>query len=250
MEIYPAYLKVCTDAIKSDLVFKNFRNRPAYHSVVEGIPGWMGIEYVNYIEEHYPHLLLHLDKFLIGDQIGRPKMYYYPSLKVYMSSVTCRYIKILGDLTMLFGPLNNLDIVEIGAGYGGQCKIIHDYIKPKSYTIIDLPPALELTKKYLKQFGITDVKFKSPKNNLFDRYSLCISNYAFSEFDRKYQDFYVDKVINNSERGYMICNFFGKNALQERSDCFTKEEIQKIKSSGEILPEEPCSTEGNFLYIW
>jgi hypothetical protein len=217
---------------------------------VEGVPVELGAEYAFYIEAYYPHLLKHMHKFITNDNVGNPIKYNYSVLGKPISSVTVRYIKILGDLLELFGDLKEMDIVEIGAGYGGQCKIIHDYCKPKSYTIIDLHEANKLSEKYLRHFGIKDVKCKTPDDVLKESYSLCISNYAFAEFDRQYQDLYAEKVISKSDRGYMICNFFGKYRIKERPDGMSKEEISKLKITGKVLSEDPQSIEGNFLYVW
>ena len=250
MKIYAAYIKDCVFAAASEKAFKTFRRKPAYHTVVEGVPKELGRKYVIYVKEKYPYLLQYIDKFATNDKIGSPVLYYYDEIKREISSVTCRYIKILGDLIKFFGSFEDMDIVEVGAGYGGQCKIIYDYCKPRSYTIIDLPEANKLTKKYLKRFGITDVKFKTPGSELNEKYSLCISNYAFAEFDRVYQDLYVEKIIKNTDKGYMICNFFGEYEIKERPNGLTETEIKKLKSSGERLSEDPMTIRGNFLYIW
>jgi putative sugar O-methyltransferase len=250
MNVYPAYLKVCSAAAVNDKIFQSFRKKEAYHTVVEGVPVELGKQHADYIKEKYPFLLSYIDKFATNDNIGQPIKYYYSTFNRYISSVTVRYIKILGDLISLFGSLEKMDVVEIGAGYGGQCKIIYDYCKPKSYTIIDLPEANKLSAKFLKKFGITDIIFKTPDDILNDQYSLCISNYAFAEFDRAYQDMYAEKIIKKSERGYMICNFFGKYIIKEHPNRLTREEIEKLKPTGKILKEDPISIEGNFLYVW
>jgi len=49
----------------------------------------------------------------------------------------------------LFGLLDDAKIVEIGGGYGGQCKIIYDCFEPISYLMIDLGELLKLQEKYL-----------------------------------------------------------------------------------------------------
>lgn len=250
MREYPRYIRICADAVSDDTFFKGFRQARGYHKVVEGVPEELGGKYVSYIKDHYSYLLSHMEIFATNDLVGNPKMYYYEDLGREISSVTCRYIKILGDMIELFDTLDNLDIVEIGAGYGGQCKIIHDYCKPRSYTIVDLPEAGKLAKKYLKYFGINSVKFKTPDSIFNEKYSLCISNYAFAEFDRKYQDFYAENIIKKSDKGYMVCNFFGKYTIKEKPDRFTQQEICDLKPTGKVFPEDPVSAECNFLYVW
>ena len=250
MDIYPQYIQACKEALNSEKFFIKFRKNAAYHSVIEGVPGYLGQEYIDYIIVNYPHLLSYMDKFVITDNIGTPAKYNYNGMRYPISSVTSRYIKILGDLLFYFSPLEDLDIVEIGAGFGGQCKIMYDFVVPRSYTIIDLPEAWQLAEKYLSRFGIHEVKFKSPVDILDEKYSLCISNYGFSEFGREYQDLYAEKVIKNSDKGYMICNFFGEYTVKDRIGGFTKNEIKGLKPTGKILPEKPLSLKGNFLYLW
>lgn len=250
MKEYPAYLKVCSLAIKDDTVFKKFRKIQPYHNVVEGVPGNLGMDYLLWVKENEPDILRYISKFATNDTVGSPTVYPYGGLEAPMSSTTCRYIKVLAELVHIFGSLKDLDIIEIGGGYGGQCKIICEYEKPKSYTIVDLPEASALAEKYLRYFGIDYVLCKTAATYHKKGYSLCISNYAFSEFDRRYQEFYAEHIINYAKQGYMLCNFFGENVVPGREDCFTKEEIFNLKPMGRILPEEPATTEGNFLYVW
>lgn len=250
MKIYAEYLKICTDAVIHEGVFKNFRRYSSYHTVVEGIPFKMSYKYIEWIKKEFPFMLRHIDKFITSDDIGNPIKYYDKVIQRSISATTCRYIKILAEMIDFFGRLDDMDIIEIGGGYGGQCKIIYDYVTPRSYTIVDLVEPCKLTAKCLGYFGIKNVILKTP-DDLFDKsYSLCISNYSFTEFDRKYQDFYAEKIIKNSDKGYMICNFFEENDLQERRGGFTKKEINNLKPTGSIFPEQPLTSKGNFLYVW
>ena len=52
----------------------------------------------------------------------------------------------LSDLRALLGSLDDLDIIEIGGGYGGQCFVTSVVHSPKSYTLVDLEPCLALQK--------------------------------------------------------------------------------------------------------
>ena len=77
-----------------------------------------------------------------------------------ISATTARYIKNLSDLINLFGSLDGMRIAEIGGGYGGLCKIISDQFELDSYTLFDLPDCLDLSKKFLDNFGIDNVNTK------------------------------------------------------------------------------------------
>jgi len=250
MRIYSQYIKICNDAVQNERLFIRFRANNTYHNVLESVPKEKGQEYASYIAKYYPYLLLYQDRFVTNDNIGKPTMHKFDEFEYQISCATCRYIKILGDLLYYFGDLSKLNIVEIGGGYGGQCKIIYNYCSPESYTIIDLHEPVKLTKKYLGRFGINKIIYKTPLDDIEGNYDLCISNYAFSEFDRKYQNLYAEKIINKSDMGYMICNFFGKNNMKDKPDRYTKEEIRNLKKEGKILKEIPLSAEGNFIYIY
>jgi hypothetical protein len=146
---------------------------------------------------------------------------------------------VLGDLINLMGTLDNKDIVEIGIGYGGQCKMVYDLFKPKSYTLIDHPSVIELAKKYLKEFDIDPVQ----KVGNFD---LLISNYAFTEIDRSFQDKYKDYFISQSKKGYITCNWFGVR----KDNGMNKDEISNLHPKGHFIPEEPLTGINNCIYIW
>jgi len=242
---YSKYLKICQQAVEDEKAFKTFRNHVEYVAVVEACGQSHGADYLSVIEKNYPYLLSYISRFISSDEIGSPAVFHYSGMNEALSPTTLRYIKVLGDLMNLFDELDDMDIVEIGGGYGGQCKIIYDVTSPRSYTIVDLPEALKLSEKYLKCFGIKNVKFKIPDDNFDTPYSLCISNYAFSEVSYEYQKKYAEKIIEHCDRGYMICNHFSK----EKSKLMYDLEIFKSRE-GRFSPEEPLTGINNILYTW
>ena len=110
-------------------IFKNFRTLPIFRIVIEGIS-----------IEGGAHLLLRLKRnhfFIDALHLIRTSENFEPSciLKLHVngknvniSPTTARYCNNTINLINLFG-LNVLsrNIVEIGGGYGGECKIIHDF---------------------------------------------------------------------------------------------------------------------------
>ena len=110
--------------------------------------------------------------------------------------------------------LNNIDIIEIGGGYGGLCFFIYNLaslfnITIKSYSIFDLKYPLLLQKKYLENLNINNVNFadldciKNIKENSF-----LISNYAFSEISMDIQKIYTEKLLNPyTSHGFLAWNF-------------------------------------------
>ena len=124
-----------------------------------------------------------------------------------ISPSTLRYIKVLADIKNNFETADQLDICEIGIGYGGQCRIINAYFKPATYCLVDIQPALALTKRFLDNYILHSTLTYKTMNELGQRdYDLVLSNYAFTELPRTIQDIYLNKVILNSKRGYITYN--------------------------------------------
>ena len=254
------YPKFCEIAAKEDVIFQDFKRNPKYQYVLEHLDLNQGLDYLAVITRSYPFILNKIEKFRENDRLGNPLTYYYGSLYGNLSPSTLRYMKVAGELVDLFGDLSNKKIIEIGGGYGGQCKIISDLTGFNSYTLIDLPECCLLAEKYLKTLNVNNTYFISsrnlptspdrcrPKEKLYD---LVISNYAFSEITSDEQIEYIDKIINKSKSGYITCNF--------TSDFFylTSLSLEEILSlitipgrKIQVLPEEPNSFPGNTLIIW
>ena len=189
--------------------FRMFKRLPGIETI-EGVPPTQGAEYRDIVLHQTPDLLVYLDKFKENDKYGDPKTSEYQ--EGMMSPTTWRYIKVLSDLQVLFGDLADWDIVEIGAGYGGQCKIINDVYDIGSYTIYDLGPVSELIRKYLVETGTEALcEISTPDFRRMDRadartYDLAISNWAWSECTKQMQDLYIEHILRRSKRGYVTFN--------------------------------------------
>lgn len=232
------YQNLCLATVSDDKLFQDFRRQTTFRDMYEHVTYEEGLVYIDEIKKTNRELLNHIDFFCCNDRIGNPITYYYKEFGFDIAPTTLRYIKVLSDLIKLFGSLEGKDIVEIGGGYGGQCRIIHQMFKPKSYTLIDVPEANQLVEKYLRQFAIY------PKAQ-FEHYDLFISNYAFTEIARRYQDLYKTEFIDKSDAGYMTCNFY-----HVPGDMMTFNDILKLKSKFKILSEVPLTASDNFIYAW
>lgn len=147
-----------------------------------------------------PELEKSFKRFSSNDDIGSPQLFDYGGH--IFAPDTIYYIKVLSDLIKFLGPLDNLDIIEIGGGYGGQCKIIYDLFKPNTYIIIDSDQACKFQKEYLEIFGI------EPFFNYLDggNYDLCISSHEFDALDIEMKLRYKAEIIDHSRSGYFITN--------------------------------------------
>lgn len=243
------YLSVCREAVIKDEVFRKFKSIPEYYSVLEHVDEKTGQEYLDYIKKYYPILLEQklLPKFKENDTHGSPRMYTYPETGN-ISPTTLRYMKVLGDIEAHIGPLDNLDIVEIGCGYGGQCKIIGDMFKFRSYTLIDLPCVVDLIEKYLKSFDNKGYRFIRAGVDKVDNVKghLFISNYAFTECDKHVRKTYIDSVLNNCLHGYITVNYLGEQDKKE----LCSELLAAPGRTIHMVPEIPSTAEGNCIIVW
>ncbi len=235
-------------------IFKNFKHYEIYRRVVE-CNNWysVGIQYFNVLKGQSPDFVHLVDQFRENDMIGNPVTQKYPEIGRF-SAASLRYIKVAYDLGRMFGNLNKLNMVEIGGGYGGLGKMIQVMGSYASYTLIDLPPALELAKKYVEAAGLPNVSFIAcdQLDQLKDHhYDLLVSNYAFSEINIAEQKEYISKLIDNVPNGYITFNFiapnYGVNTLSVEDFAKALESKSRVVS---IQPEVPQLGKRNVILTW
>jgi hypothetical protein len=238
-----SYTAICSAAAARDDVFRSFKREPAYRRVLEHVTPDQGLEYLRELVRCYPFLEQRLDEFRVNDALGAPLAHDYGPPIGTWSPTTLRYAKVAGDLVTMFGPLEGADIVEIGAGYGGQCLVLSRLVRWRSYTIYDLPAAQALQRRYLAAFGVPAVSFE-PFDPLRARDSdLAISNYAFSECERRIQDRYIEQLLRRARWGYLTCNVTADFV-------YTEAELRARLPGAVRLPEAPLLHVGNYLLAW
>ena len=240
---YPAF---CQQAAMDDEIFAHFKRHPSYQGILEHVGYGLGYQYLKCVLKNDPKSVSLFALFRENDSLGDPITYEYGYFGRF-SPTTLRYMKVASDLKRLFGDLSQMDIVEIGGGYGGQCKILADFTSFKSYTLIDLPEAIALTRKYLALLGVKNVHFITNANlSQVQSYDLVISNYAFSEIDRFEQQGYLDRVIQLTPNGYMTMNFISHGISIE-------DLVQMLRLSHreeKIEEERPVSDPKNLIVSW
>ena len=240
-----AYPQVCIDASSDYKLFNNFRRNPIYSKILEHVSEEQGKKYLQLISND-SDILGAINNFKPNDDYGNPRMWKYPGIGM-ISPTTLRYIKILADLKKHFRTLNNLNICEIGVGYGGQCRVINSYFKPSTFCLVDIEPALLLAQKYLNNYILDSALTYKTMNELSDRdYDLVISNYAFTELRRPIQDVYLHKVLLNSKRGYITYN----EITPAEFNSYKSDELVKMIPGSRILKEEPQTHSKNCVIVW
>ena len=198
------YINAVKSILSSEQNFKNFRSgNNSYTPILEHLNQHEGQIYANYIIKNYPDLIKHIDKFKENDKIGNPITFNYDEFGIF-NPTTIRYIKFLGDIIKRFENLENINLVEIGGGYGGLVKILTTRFNFNSIQLFDLPEPLLLQKKYLEQFNINvETHLITDEFNIQEN-TLVISNYAWCECDRETRDIYKNKILNKSKYVFMV----------------------------------------------
>lgn len=245
-----SYPKFCLLASQDNAVFNSFRKNDIYRNIVESPhEKECGNMILDLIKIQYPDLLQFFGHICTEDTIGGPIQFDYAGIGI-VSPTVIRYVQIVGDLMREFGDLGQLKIVEIGCGFGGQCKIINNICGFSHYTMIDLPECVELIKKYMSHFEISNI-------STVDCYSLkekipcdlVISNFAFSEICKEGQLLYMEKIINDAPCGYM--HYIYSPEIQP----FTIQELVtmlkiKNKKVKVITFTTPFYTQSDKIIIW
>ncbi len=225
---------VALNAVTNDNVFHQFKRNPMFTTILEHVNYNQGIQYIDYIKYlcnsyNIDFEKLWWNKYIENDILGNPITYNYKEqliniigLNTYnISPTTLRYI-CFG--LQLFNVINStgkkdISIIEIGGGYGGQCKILFDIclqfnINIQKYTIIDLEHVSKLQNKYLNMLYVNNFVTLSNTNciGLLDNeYDLFISNYALGEFESSVQDFYIENVLSKCNKSFITWNTYPIN---------------------------------------
>ncbi len=237
-DIYTKYLRVCSDAATKEKVFVSFKSNPNYRTVLEHCSPQLG-------ERHFDQILINnpglfdIENIFSNDKLGRPILSEYGALKC--SPSTLQYINVVSNLMLKFKSLEGFSIVEIGGGYGGQCKVIQDIFSVKSYDLIDLAPVCALQIKYLTELKCIDkVRVFNAEDYLpllKPKYDLVISNYALSEMPREVQLEYVKNVCLRSTHGYLTCNdkIEGVELIEKKYKVTRENDIEGERKTNFIL---------------
>jgi putative sugar O-methyltransferase len=239
------YLAVCRRAARDPEALAVFKRDPDYTRVLEHVTCQFGGDYLRLVLAQQPQLGERLDDFRRNDEIGSPAVCDYGAHGQF-SPTTLRYVKVLADLVGLFGSLDGMRIIEIGAGYGGQCFVVSTGSAPASYTLVDLEPCLELARAYLDRLGVAAQFARAEELPREVEYDLVISNYAFSECVGRVQREYLERVLSRSRRGYLTMNF--TNPPRYRS--LAADELSAALPGARWLPEEPLTHPANRLLVW
>ena len=246
------YTKFVLKAATNDEAFKNFRQNDIYCWVLEHDDLKRGLENYNYIQKISKlNKAQILEVLKIIDKFGGPKLMTIGDLNN-VSPSSLRYLSVALDIKRIFKykAHHELNIIEIGCGYGGQSIALSKLVSIKNYTYVDLKEVNQLIEKYI---SMNEVSFNYQTKTLFDEfednYDLIISNYAFSELPKKLQKIAYTKILSKSKNGYMINNSF---YFSKKYRFFDKKKLKKLLPTSQFFDENPKaeSHPENFLHIF
>ena len=236
--------------VNSNSKFNRFRRIYNYREIVENVTFLQGQKYLKRIIFLGLPLTSDFSKYFLNDSVGKPTRYCYPNIGQ-VSPTTLRYISVSLEIKKLFGDGLSGNIVEIGAGYGGQASILMEFFKINKYGVYDLGNAQILIQKYLTNMNKeNNLNMYSLSDNSNIRWDLAISNYAFSELPAELQKEYINKVLAKSERGYMIMNSGLDNETGRGDGKLTLGELRTLLPRFEIFEEVPNTGPDNYVLVW
>lgn len=240
------YVRLCEAAAAGGPAFDDFRSNRAYREILEHVTPDQGLQYLKAIERDL-EVSGDLAALTADDTVGRPQPMRVGPLPD-ASPTTLRYIKVLTDLRHLFGPLDGLNVAEIGIGYGGQARILTAFHNIPRYELFDLPPVLELAERFLSHFPATSTQFAlhDGRNVPPANCDLVVSNFAFSELRREVQEDYLDRVVASAPRGYMTYNHISPPEFRS----LTAQEFAARIPGSELIDEVPLTHRRNVIVIW
>jgi len=206
-DLYKQYVNVIKDNLPLDKDDWYFKSHPRYRDILEHVSPAQGEQFLATIKEKYSNFYITHKEYLIelctqNDLYGKTFKAKHSDFAE-CSPSNLRYI--LHSLLVLEYlksiSMKNIDIVEIGGGYGGLAFFINRLaplfnLKINSYTVFDLLEATQLTKKYLEALG-TKIKISQLNtSNTLTEGSFLISNYALSEISPAIQEEYAEQVLN------------------------------------------------------
>jgi glycosyltransferase involved in cell wall biosynthesis len=237
---YNRYVEACEQAVLDETAFQRFKMNPDYQYELEHTNQAQAIDYIRLLKKDFPKEVEKIDWDMVrkNDVLSETrKLSFKDQLQsVIESDNEDDYVfspTTLQYLWIAFKALNHhlakddkspLRVVEIGAGYGGQCFMFHiaaaHYgVKVDSYKLVDLKFASALQSKYLTRIShiceslpmleglgfVPCLDVKEGKETFNDT-SLIISNYCLSEISKEWGEIYLEKIIKNSSSGFIQWN--------------------------------------------
>jgi putative sugar O-methyltransferase len=251
------YNAVINEIIAKPKMFNKFKRDFRYQTVLEHLNFNEGFEIYNHILNNHSENYIFLENAVKNDEVGGAIKYKYKDLSISASSV--RYAAVSIEISLLFPDLlknKDINVIELGCGYGGQAIVLDNNFSLNNYTFIDLPNVLKLIELYVESYFVnfnynlsTVSAYSNEKFGVIN--DLFISNYAFSELPYALQVKVLNNMISNCKKGYMRMN---SGIGQYRNEFCTKITINELRNripyESLLISENPSTADGNYILVW
>lgn len=227
--MYDRYIEFVRRVVASgDL--SSFKSNPIYREILEHCSPEFGRTYYQLLRDQYglsDDVILEFCR--LNDRLGSPVKYALGTLDVPVSPASLLYLqhamRTMDHLQFL--QLQDVDIVEVGCGYGGYGLALNYVskirnVRIRSYNCVDLDEPKGLQELYLNHHELSfPVYFHSAStygqsvsgSNLF-----FVSIYCFSEIEKRHQLGYIEHLLPKTNHGFLIWNHvplfeFGKYVM-------------------------------------
>ncbi len=212
----PCFSEICSRAAQDEETFNSFKTDPFFTLICERRSFDEGALSLIAIEREWPEFAQHCEQFRENDQLGAPRVYDYGKWGVF-SPTTLSYVEMAVRAQRELGDLSGKKILQVGAGYGGLCKILSDLHVFQSYTIVDFQPQIDLARSYLNRLGISGVTFCTWQQLSNQGYDCVVSEGQFSELCKEEQLRLIDQIFKHVDTGciwgYVVPQHFGVSSL-------------------------------------
>jgi hypothetical protein len=150
--------------------------------------------------------------------------------------------------------LDNIDIIEVGGGYGGLAFFIIKLstifnININSYTNYDLPEVCQLVSKISLNIGV-DIKCGNILEPLIHKdNSFLVSSYAYSELPEHIKTLYQNNIFKYINHGLIIWNYIPFDIAMLKNICLKNDVIINTEAIHVLDNYEGCGELANDLIV-
>jgi len=227
-ESYVRYSEASKSAAVDEQSFSTFKRNPNYTYELEHTSPELGNHYITLLLEEYKEDLkkINWDDIRTNDKYGGTSVYPFQQLEPFCGKHFTFSPTTVGYLYLALRMVNSLknknvkdvDVFEIGCGYGGQCFLFNNVanfldVSVNSYNLVDLKYPTLLQEKYLSLVMPQSTKIKFWPCNEYNTWkskignvSYTISNYALSEMSSEWGTRYIESIIKKAKHGFFQFN--------------------------------------------